>query len=78
MDLKTIHTLFLEHGLSVMRFRGSCDMIMLQLTYEAPVFFFLLHGRLIHFVTITSTGLGVAVYKYRKLSSPAVYTYRTL
>ena len=32
MDLKTIHTMFLEHGLSVMRFRGSCDMIMLQLT----------------------------------------------
>ena len=36
-DLKTIHTMFLEHGLSVMRFRGSCDILMLQLT-EAPVF----------------------------------------
>lgn len=61
-----------------MRFRGSCDMISLQLTYEAPVFlptpraphFFLLQLHLRDDVA--------AVYKYRKLSSPAVYTYRKL
>ena len=42
---------FVEVWFSVMRFRGSCDILMLQLT-EAPVFLFLLRAPHFFFVLL--------------------------